>query len=113
MNLIEIAVNSDLEQCARVIPGSARMSMICFEPQARDIESIDEHIHNPNTAVFLDIVVDSFGEQGALVPILALDETARSSPRCRKAVFYFSDRVFTQPRPMADVQSSQFTSASA
>jgi hypothetical protein len=75
-----IAVDVDLEQSRRSVPGSARGSRIgAFEAKRPQIELIDEDINDADRAVIVDPVIESFGEQNALCSILPFDVPSHRS----------------------------------
>ena len=68
-----------------------------LESQARQVELIDEDINNPDGAVFSDVIVDAFREQGSLAAVFAFDKSTHGGRPLSRKHDYISIGVFTQP----------------
>lgn len=74
LNLIQIAVDVELEQRRRMIAWPTRRSGV-GKPQRRQIQFVDERIDNAHGAVFRSVIVHA-GRQKKLLPaVTPLDET--------------------------------------
>lgn len=76
-----------------------------FKAHNLQIQLTDEHIHHPDRVVLGDVVFQTLGEQRALEPILAFDESLHgvlaSLRQCNFTAVIFQC-LFTQPRPKGD-----------
>ena len=66
-----------------------------LETKARDIQVIDEHVNDPNRAVFRDLLVQTLGKQGRLVAIFAFDEAAHDFSSDKKTRLYWPSSFHT------------------
>src|ERR1700675_3290629 len=91
-NPVEIAVDVELQQVARSVPGSARRLRL-DPPETRldQIKPIDEGVDEPHRIIRTDIVVDRFGQKKEL--------RAFESRNMRHARFYRDARGTGIRRP--------------
>ena len=76
LNPVEIAVDVELQQIARMIGRPAgRQRRDPVEPQTTKIELIDEDVDRPNRVVLADPVFQALGKQRALAAIDTLHKT--------------------------------------
>ena len=76
LNPVEIAVDVELQQIARMIGRPAgRQRLDPVEPEAAKIELIDEDVDRPNRVVVADPVFQALRKQRALAAIDTLDKT--------------------------------------
>src|ERR1700732_4022743 len=102
-DLVDVAVNVDLQQRARMIgwtPG--RFWNHTVKAQRPEIQLIDKHVDHPHRVVLSNVVIQILGKQNALSTDFTLDEAHHSHPPARIIQNYNSTGVFTQPPPAAD-----------
>src|SRR5580658_10052831 len=91
-NPVEIAVDVELQQVARSVPGSARrLRLDPTETRLDEIDPIDEGVDEPDGIIGADIVVDRFGQKKEL--------RAFESGNVRHARFYRDACGTGIPRP--------------
>src|SRR4029077_6017408 len=74
-DLVELAINVDLQQHARVIRRpSGRLRHDAREPKGPQVQLADEHVDHPDRALLRDIVIQIFWKQDGLTAVLTLDE---------------------------------------
>src|SRR5204863_4913467 len=81
LDLVEIAIQINLEQRCWVIAGSASRLRLNVEADLRQIESIDEGIHHPHWIIGFDRLVEPLGKKRRLIAVPPLDESRHASPR--------------------------------
>ena len=90
-DLVDVAVNVDLQQRARMIgwtPG--RFWNHTLKAQSPEIQFIDKHVDHPHRVVLSNVVIQILGKQNALSTVFTSDEARHLTPR-RK-----SSRIITQ-----------------
>src|SRR3977135_1651829 len=100
-DLVDVAVNVDLQQRARMIgwtPG--RFWNHTVKAQRPEIHLIDKHVDHPHRVVLSNVVIQIFRKQNALSTVFTLDEARHLTPR-RLIQNYNSPGIFTQPRWLA------------
>src|SRR5580704_13287859 len=102
-DLVDVAVNVDLQQRARMIgwtPG--RFWNHTVKAQRPEIQLIDKHVDHPHRVVLSNEVIQILGKQNALSTDFTLDEARHLTPPARIIQNYNSNYnstgVFTQPR---------------
>src|ERR1700730_16528000 len=91
-DLVDIAVNVDLQQRARMIGWtSGRFWNHTVKAQRPEIQLIDKHVDHPHRVVLSNVVIQILGKQNAL-------STDFTLPPARIIQNYNSTGVFTQPR---------------
>src|SRR5438270_13922217 len=74
-DLVDVAVNVDLQQPARMIGWtSGRFWNHTVKAQRPEIQLIDKHVDHPHRAVLSNVVIQILGKQNALSTDLTLDE---------------------------------------
>src|ERR1700732_3680756 len=90
-DLVDVAVNVDLQQRARMIGGtSGRFWDHTVKAQRPEIQLIDKHVDHPNRVVLSNVVIQILGKQNALSTVFTLDEARHLTPRCK------SSKIITQ-----------------
>src|ERR1700732_3151022 len=90
-DLVDVAVNVDLQQRARMIgwtPG--RFWNHTVKAQRPEIQLIDKHVDHPHRVVLSNVVIQILGKQHALYTVFALNEARHLTPRRE------SSRIITQ-----------------
>ena len=83
-DLVDVAVDVDLQQQTRVIAGPARrLRHNPLEPQRPQVQLVDEHVDHPDRVLLRHIVVQIVRKQNALPAILTLDEATHRTPRSK------------------------------
>src|SRR5580700_10048911 len=99
-DLVDVAVNVDLQQRARMIGWtSGRFWNHTVKAQRPEIQLIDK----PHRVVLSNVVIQILGKQNALSTDFTLDEARHLTPPARIIQNYNSTGVFTQPRWKAEV----------
>ena len=75
------------------------------EPKRPQIQLLDEHVDHPDRVLLRHIVVQIFWKQDGLPAVLTLDEALHLKPRSSVLGILTHQRVFTQPRPIADIRA--------
>src|ERR1700724_842801 len=102
-DLVDIAVNVDLQQRARMIGWtSGRFWNHTVKAQRPEIQLIDKHVDHPHRVVLSNVVIQILGKQNALSTDFTLDEAHHSHPPARIIQNYNSTGVFTQPPSHGD-----------
>ena len=92
-DLVDVAVNVDLQQRARMIGWtSGRFWNHTVKAQRPEIQLIDKHVDHPHRVVLSNVVIQILGKQNALSTDFTLDEARHLTPRCK------SSRIITQRR---------------
>src|ERR1700730_9673077 len=105
-DLVDIAVNVDLQQRARMIGWtSGRFWNHTVKAQRPEIQLIDKHVDHPHRVVLSNVVIQILGKQNALSTDFTLDEARHLTPPARIIQNYNSTGVFTQPRSEAEIQT--------
>ena len=74
-DLVDVAVDIDLQQHARVIRRpSGRLRHDAREPKCPQVQLADEHVDHPDRVLLRDIVIQIFWKQDGLTAVLTLDE---------------------------------------
>src|SRR3981081_628815 len=90
-DLVDVAVNVDLQQRARMIgwtPG--RFWNHTVKAQRPEIQLIDKHVDHPHRVVLSNVVIQILGKQNALYTVFTLNEARHLIPRRE------SSRIITQ-----------------
>src|SRR6202022_4477064 len=90
-DLVDVAVNVDLQQRARMIgwtPG--RFWNHTVKAQRPEIQLIDKHVDHPHRVVLSNVVIQILGKQNALYTVFTLNEAGHLTPRRE------SSRIITQ-----------------
>src|SRR3984893_18325274 len=104
-DLVDVAVNVDLQQRARMIGWtSGRFWNHTVKAQRPEIQLIDKHVDHPHRVVLSNVVIQILGKQNALYTVFTLDEARHLTPPARIIQNYNSTGVFTQPPPFAEVR---------
>src|ERR1700720_2730202 len=102
-DLVDVAVNVDLQQRARMIGWtSGRFWNHTVKAQRPEIQLIDKHVDHPHRVVLSNVVIQILGKQNALYTVFTLNEARHLTPRIQN---YNSTGVFTQPPPIAEIQT--------
>src|ERR1700676_564682 len=81
-DLVDIAVNVDLQQRARMIGWtSGRFWNHTVKAQRPEIQLIDKHVDHPHRVVLSNVVIQILGKQNALSTVFTLDEARHLTPR--------------------------------
>src|SRR2546427_5318020 len=105
-DLVDVAVNVDLQQPARMIGWtSGRFWNHTVKAQRPEIQLIDKHVDHPHRVVLSNVVIQILGKQNALSTVFTLDEARHLTPPARIIQNYNSTGVFTQPPPIAEIQT--------
>ena len=90
-DLVDVAVNVDLQQRARMIGWtSSRFWNHTVKAQRPEIQLIDKHVDHPHRVVLSNVVIQILGKQNALYTVFTLDEARHLTPRRE------SSRIITQ-----------------
>src|ERR1700720_4959610 len=90
-DLVDVAVNVDLQQRARMIGGtSGRFWNHTVKAQRPEIQLIDEHVDHPHRVVLSNEVIQILGKQNALYTVFTLNEARHLTPGRE------SSRIITQ-----------------
>src|ERR1700704_3810984 len=90
-DLVDVAVNVDLQQRARMIGWtSGRFWNHTVKAQRPEIQLIDKHVDHPHRVVLSNVVIQILGKQNALSTVFTLDEARHLTPRRE------SSRIITQ-----------------
>src|ERR1700720_566921 len=90
-DLVDVAVNVDLQQRARMIGWtSGRFWNHTVKAQRPEIQLIDKHVDHPHRVVLSNVVIQILGKQNALYTVFTLDEARHLTPRRE------SSRIITQ-----------------
>src|ERR1700724_49982 len=93
-DLVDVAVNVDLQQRARMIGWtSGRFWNHTVKAQRPEIQLIDKHVDHPHRAVLSNVVIQILGKQNALPTVFTLDET-HLTPR-RKSSKIITQQAFS------------------
>ena len=104
-DLVDVAVNVDLQQRARMIGWtSGRFWNHTVKAQRPEIQLIDKHVDHPHRVVLSNVVIQILGKQNALYTVFTLDEARHLTPPARIIQNYNSTGIFTQPPPFAEVR---------
>src|ERR1700738_4520798 len=113
-DLVDVAVNVDLQQRARMIGWtSGRFWNHTVKAQRPEIQLIDKHVDHPHRVVLSNVVIQILGKQNALSTVFTLDEARHLTPPVRIIQNYNSTGVFTQPRWKAAIRSCRLNDAVA
>src|SRR3982075_1407890 len=103
--LVDVAVNVDLQQRARMIGWtSGRFWNHTVKAHRPEIQLIDKHVDHPHRVVLSNVVIQILGKQNALSTVFTLNEARHLIPPARIIQNYNSTGVFTQPPPIAEVR---------
>ncbi len=81
-DLVDVAVDVDLQQYARMVGRSARrLRHDTGEPQGRKVQFIDEHVDHPNRILLRHVLIEIFRKQHPLPAILTLDKATHRKTR--------------------------------
>jgi hypothetical protein len=87
-NLVNIAVNIDLQQDARMIRRTpCRRRRNTLKSKSREVQFLDERLNDPNLVLLTNKAVQILRKQNALSPILALDKALHQEPRLNSSGF--------------------------
>src|ERR1700731_1494576 len=90
-DLVDVAVNVDLQQRARMIGWtSGRFWNHTVKAQRPEIQRIDKHVDHPHRVVLSNVVIQILGKQNALYTVFTLNEARHLTPRRE------SSRIITQ-----------------
>src|ERR1700730_9669057 len=90
-DLVDVAVNVDLQQRARMIGWtSGRFRNHTVKAQRPEIQLIDKPVDHPHRVVLSNVVIQILGKQNALYTVFTLDEARHLTPR------HESSRIITQ-----------------
>src|SRR5580700_8786200 len=90
-DLVDVAVNVDLQQRARMIGWtSGRFWNHTVKAQRPEIQLIDKHVDHPHRVVLSNEVIQILGKQNALYTVFTLNEARHLTPRRE------SSRIITQ-----------------
>src|SRR3984893_12580660 len=90
-DLVDVAVNVDLQQRARMIGWtSGRFWNHTVKAQRHEIQLIDKHVDHPHRAVLSNVLNQILEKQIALSTVFTLDEALHLTPRCK------SSKIITQ-----------------
>src|SRR5580693_8091514 len=104
--MVDVAVNVDLQQRARMIGWtSGRFWNHTVKAQRPEIQLIDKHVDHPHRVVLSNVVLQILGKQNALYTVFTLDEARHLTPPAGIIQNYNSTGVFTQPRSEAEIQT--------
>src|ERR1700730_9143807 len=84
---------------------SGRFGHHTVKAQRPEIQLIDKHVDHPHRVVLSNVVIQIPGKQNALSTDFTLDEAHHSHPPARIIQNYNSTGVFTQPPPIAEIQT--------
>src|SRR5712672_3255810 len=90
-DLVDVTVNVDLQQRARMIgwtPG--RFWNHTVKAHRPEIQLIDKHVDHPHRVVLSNVVIQILGKQNALYTVFTLNEARHLTPRRE------SSRIITQ-----------------
>src|ERR1700730_3681945 len=91
-DLVDVAVNVDLQQRARMIGWtSGRLWNHTVKAQRPEIQLIDKHVDHPHRVVLSNVVIQILGMQDALYTVFTLNEARHLTPPRRE-----SSRIITQ-----------------
>src|SRR6201988_553107 len=80
-DLVEVAVNVDLQHSARLIGRtSGRFWNHTVKAQLPEIQLIDKHVDHPHRVVLSNVVIQILGKQNALYTVFNLDEARHLTP---------------------------------
>src|SRR6202011_6199953 len=81
-DLVDVAVNVDLQQRARMIGWtSGRFWNHTVKAQRPEIQLIDKHVDHPHRVVLSNVVIQILGKQNALYTVFTLNEARHLTPR--------------------------------
>src|ERR1700731_2026845 len=90
-DLVDVAVNVDLQQRARMIGWtSGRFWNHTVKAHRPEIQLIDKHVDHPHRVVLSNVVIQILGKQNALSTVFTLNEARHLTPRRE------SSRIITQ-----------------
>src|ERR1700724_2879145 len=90
-DLVDVAVNVDLQQRARMIGGtSGRFWNHTVKAHGPWIQLMDKHVDPPHRVVLSNVVIQILGKQNALSTVFPLNEARHLTPRRE------SSRIITQ-----------------
>src|SRR5580700_8851264 len=90
-DLVDVAVNVDLQQRARMIGWtSGRFWNHTVKAQRPEIQLIDKHVDHPHRIVLSNVVIQILGKQNALYTVFTLNEARHLTLRRE------SSRIITQ-----------------
>ena len=90
-DLVDVAVNVDLQQRARMIGWtSGRFWNHTVKAQRPEIQLIDKHVDQPHRVALSNVVIQILGKQNALYTVFTLNEARHLTPRRE------SSRIITQ-----------------
>src|SRR5580704_13102050 len=90
-DLVDVAVNVDLQQRARMIGWtSGRFWNHTVKAHRPEIQLIDKHVDHPHRVVLSNVVIQILGKQNALYTVFTLNEARHLTPRRE------SSRIITQ-----------------
>src|ERR1700686_3831634 len=90
-DLVDVAVNVDLQQRARMIGWtSGRFWNHTVKAQRPEIQLIDKHVDHPHRVVLSNVVIQILGKQNALYTVFTLNEARHLTP------WRESSRIITQ-----------------
>src|ERR1700688_3437006 len=90
-DLVDVAVNVDLQQRARMIClTSGRFWNHTVKAQRPEIQLIDKHVDHPHRVVLSNVVIQILGKQNALYTVFSLNEARHLTP------WRESSRIITQ-----------------
>src|SRR5438132_11787919 len=113
-DLVDVAVNVDLQQPARMIGWtSGRFWNHTVKAQRPEIQLIDKHVDHPHRVVLSNVVIQILGKQNALSTVFTLDEARHLTPPARIIQNYNSTGVFTQPPSREETFGMVITEACA
>src|ERR1700738_4323900 len=98
-DLVDVAVNVDLQQRARMIgwtPG--RFWNHTVKAQRPEIQLIDNHVHHPHRVVLSKVVSQILGKHNALYTVFTLNEARHLTPR-RESSKIITQQAFSHSLP--------------
>jgi hypothetical protein len=82
-DLVEVAINVDLQQNARVIGRAThRRRRHALKAESRKVQPLNKRLNDLYLVLLRNIVVQIFWQQKALPTILTLDKALHRKPRC-------------------------------
>ncbi len=106
-NAVQITVEANLQQHRRVVGRAARRCRLSAgKAQLREIELCHEGVARTHRIVVSDVVVEILRQQRALITAFTLNKALHPTPPPALCAKVGDQRVFTQPRPGAEIQAA-------
>src|SRR6266853_749432 len=95
-DLVDVAVNVDLQQRARMIGWtSGRFWNHTVKAQRPEIQLIDKHVDHPHRVVLSNVVIQILRKQNALYTVFTLDEARHLTPPRRESSRIINQQAFS------------------